>query len=163
MTTDKPMVRAALATDREAVVALAASSGLFPPEGAEEVVATFDRSANGSDPDALWSVITTGGDVVGVSYLGPEQMANGTWNLFFLAVDSERRNSGLGGSLVAAAEIAVRDRGGRVLLIETSGQDGFDRQRAFYARLGYTLEARIRDYYDHGDDKVVFWKDMAGE
>lgn len=47
---------------------------------------------------------------------------------------------------VAAAELAVRERGGRLLLIETSGQDGFDRQRAFYAGLGYTLEARIRDF-----------------
>ena len=98
---------------------------------------------------------------MGVSYLGPEQMANGTWNLFFLAVDSGRRGSGLGGQLVAAAEMAVRERGGRVLLIETSGQDGFGRQRAFYAGLGYTLEARIRDFYDHGDDKVVFWKATA--
>lgn len=159
--TDESMVRAALSTDREVVVALATSSGLFPPEGAEEVAAIFDSSLNGDDPDAVWSVITTGVDVVGVSYLGPEQMANGTWNLFFLAVDSGRRGSGLGGQLVAAAELAVRQRGGRVLLIETSGQDGFARQRAFYSRLGYTLEARIRDFYDHGDDKVVFWKAVS--
>ncbi|MEP7055211.1 MAG: hypothetical protein ABI912_08170 [Actinomycetota bacterium] len=69
----------------------------------------------------------------------------------------------MGGSLVVAAERAVRERGGRGLLIETSGQDGFDRQRAFYAGLGYSLEARIRDFYDHGDDKVVFWKAIAGE
>jgi len=78
VTTDEPMLRAALRSDREVVVALAASSGLFQPEGAEDVAATFDKYWTGDHPDAVWTVITTGDEVVGVSYLGPEQMANGT-------------------------------------------------------------------------------------
>ena len=46
----------------------------------------------------------------------------------------------------------------RVLLVETSGTDDFVRTRSFYEQIGYTNEACIRDYYDAGDDKIIFRK-----
>ena len=46
-------------------------------------------------------------------------------------------------------------------LIETSGVPDFAAQRAFYAGLGYHEEARIRDFYAAGDDKIVFWKRLV--
>lgn len=55
-------------------------------------------------------------------------------------------------------EHELRLAGARVLLIETSGVPEFAAQRSFYAGLGYHEEARIRDFYAAGDDKIVFWK-----
>ncbi len=49
-----------------------------------------------------------------------------------------------------------------MLLIETSGVPDFAGQRAFYARLGYDEEARIREFYAPGDDKIVYWKLLQG-
>jgi len=49
-------------------------------------------------------------------------------------------------------------RGGRVLLVETSGLASFERVRAFYRKCGYDEEARIRDFYVAGDDKLVYRK-----
>ena len=46
----------------------------------------------------------------------------------------------------------------RTLLVETSGTDKFFRTRSFYEQIGYETEACIRDYYDAGDDKIVFRK-----
>lgn len=43
-----------------------------------------------------------------------------------------------------------------MLLVETLAS--FDRTRAFYSKCGYEEEARIRDFYAAGDDKVVFCK-----
>lgn len=154
-------MRVAAASDRAAVVDLAMTSGLFPPEGAEEIGIVFDAAGGSDQPDAQWAVATVDDLVRGVAFYAPERMTNGTWNLYFLAVDPQHRSAGLGAALVGTAETAVRARQGRVLLIETSGVDGFDRQRAFYSSLGYTLEARIRDFYDDGDDKVVFWKTLT--
>ena len=53
-------------------------------------------------------------------------------------------------------EETLRNQRQRILIIETSGLDGFDLTRRFYDQHGYTIEARIRDYYQEGEDKVVF-------
>ena len=52
----------------------------------------------------------------------------------------------------------LRKKGQRMLIIETSGLDGFALTRRFYLKHGYEEEARIRDYYQKGEDKVVFRK-----
>jgi hypothetical protein len=52
----------------------------------------------------------------------------------------------------------LRARGERVLLIETSGLGSFARTGVFYRKQGYDEEARIREFYGAGDDKIIFRK-----
>lgn len=52
----------------------------------------------------------------------------------------------------------LRVRGGRVLLVETSGLASFERTRVFYRKCGYEEEARICDFYKADDDKIVYRK-----
>ncbi len=46
-----------------------------------------------------------------------------------------------------------------MLLVETLAS--FDLAQAFYRKYGYEEEARIRDFYAVGDDKVVFRKVLS--
>jgi ribosomal protein S18 acetylase RimI-like enzyme len=78
-----------------------------------------------------------------------------------IAVHPDRQRQGRGEALVRHVERAVADRGGRLLLVETSGPASFERTRAFYRRCGYEEEARIREFYKAGDDKIVFRKLLA--
>ena len=48
-----------------------------------------------------------------------------------------------------------------MLIVETSSLARFETAREFYRRHGYDEEARIRDFYGPGDDKVVFWKSFS--
>ena len=84
------------------------------------------------------------------------------WNLYFLAVTKKHQGGGSTGSaLVAYVEANLRTRGedvAKLLLIETSSVERFAPARAFYRKRGYVEEARVREYYGPGDDKVVFWK-----
>ncbi|MGG6268636.1 hypothetical protein ACQ4M3_37730 [Leptolyngbya sp. AN03gr2] len=43
-------------------------------------------------------------------------------------------------------------------LVETSGTDDFEYVRAFYRKNGYDEEARIREFYCAGADKIIFRK-----
>ncbi|WP_211099464.1 hypothetical protein [Skermanella aerolata] len=62
--------------------------------------------------------------------------------------------------LLRHIERALAERGERVLLVETSSLPSFEHTRAFYSKSGYDEEARIRDFYQAGEDKVVFRKDL---
>jgi len=52
----------------------------------------------------------------------------------------------------------LRNKDGRILIVETSGLESFGATRAFYRKNGYDEEARIRDFYNPGEDKIVFRK-----
>jgi ribosomal protein S18 acetylase RimI-like enzyme len=134
--------------------ALIAAVDLFPPEMLPDMVAPFLEGS-----DTLWLIA---GDCDAIAHAAPEQLTDGTWNLLLLAVDPARQKLGLGRCLVAAVEAILMAKGARLLLVETSGQSGFAGQRRFYRKLGFQREARIRDYYQDGDDKVIFAKALSG-
>ena len=130
--------------------------GLFAPEEAEGFAAMLPDML--ADPEAYWRVIERGGAVVGAAYLSLERMSEDVWNLWFIGLDPDVQGQGGGTALLAEAERTARERGGRLLLVETSSGPAFETARAFYAARGYEREAAIRDYYAPGEDKIVFRK-----
>ncbi len=156
-------VRAALPEDRPAILEVVRSSGLFSSEDVAEVEAMLDGFLAGLPGGDRWLVSTSDGTPAAVAYYAPERLTVGTWNLYLLAVHPRHRGQGRGAELVREVEQDLRRAGARVLLIETSGSPDFAPQRAFYARLGYHEEARIREFYAAGEDKVVFWKMVGRE
>ena len=93
-----------------------------------------------------------------VAYYRPEEMTEGTWNLLLLAVDPASHGRGIGAAMLDHVEQHLSGLGERILLVETSGTPEFANTRTFYWKCGYVEEARIRDYYEDGDDKVIFRK-----
>jgi len=53
-------------------------------------------------------------------------------------------------------ESEVRARSGRLIVVETSGMEKYASTRAFYEAAGYEKEAVLRDFYNVGDDLVIF-------
>jgi ribosomal protein S18 acetylase RimI-like enzyme len=98
------------------------------------------------------------GDVRGYACFGPTPLTDGTYDLYWIAVDAQWQGHGYGRHLLAFAEAEVQRRGGRLLLIETSSQELYGGTVRFYERSGYPLLARIPDFYRVGDDKLVFGK-----
>lgn len=155
------MIRPTTPADTAAILALAVESGLFPPDATDDVAGVLAGSLAGErGPDHVWVTDDDGGPV-GVAYYAPEPMTDGTWNLYMLAVRPDRQRQGRGAALIRHVEQALTARGARLLLVETSGLAGFERTRAFYRTCGYEEEARIREFYKAGDDKVVFRKPLA--
>jgi ribosomal protein S18 acetylase RimI-like enzyme len=87
-----------------------------------------------------------------------ERLTEGTWNLCLIAVHPDRQKQGRGKALLQHVEQMLTERGERVLLVETAGMDDFDYVRSFYRHNGYEEEARIREFYAAGVDKIVFRK-----
>ncbi|MGP1394507.1 MAG: GNAT family N-acetyltransferase [Inquilinaceae bacterium] len=154
---NNPHIRPVTSGDIPALKAIIDANDLFPSDMLDEMIAGY---LGGPDGDAVWLTYDDGG-LVAVAYCAPEPMTDGTWNLYLIAVHPDRQGQKLGGSVVRHIEGMLAARGERVLLVETSGLDSFERTRAFYRKAGYEEEARIRDFYQAGEDKIVFRKALT--
>jgi ribosomal protein S18 acetylase RimI-like enzyme len=95
-------------------------------------------------------------EVAGYACFGSTPMTRGTWDLYWIAVDPRRQRGGVGRALLRASEEAIRAEGGRMLLVETAGKASYASTRAMYDACGYREVARVPDFYEAGDDKVIY-------
>lgn len=149
-------------TDTDALVALAERTGMFQPH---EIVALRevldDYHAANEGEGHVSRTAEDGGRVRGFVYYAPVAMTDNTWEAWWMAVEKEEQGRGHGKQILAAVEADIRDRGGRLLLIETSSLPHYEPTRQFYLRTGYRLEACVADFYHDGDDKLIFAKKLT--
>jgi ribosomal protein S18 acetylase RimI-like enzyme len=142
--------------DIAAVIALAEVSGLFDSDGIELIK---ERLANSSGDELWYGVFDE--DLKGVIYCIPEPITDGTWNILMLIVSPDSHGQGHGRTLMSHVEETLVKRGARLVIVETSSGEGLERARAFYPKCGYIEEARIRNFYTKGDDKIIFTKNLT--
>jgi len=147
-------IRFSISSDLTAAKGIIDGVELFPSELLDDM---FCASSDDAEQTEFWLTFDDGSPVA-IAYCAPEPMADGTWNLLLIAVHPDRQSEGIGAQIMSYVEAKLTAEGVRVLLVETSGTDNFIRTRNFYAQLGYSEEARIREYYGVGDDKIVFHK-----
>ena len=150
----RDLVRADLAH----VAPILDATGLFP----SDMLAEMAEPWLAGEAPHHWLVACEGEAVLGFAYAEPERMTDGTVNLLAIAVDPARQNKGVGKALIAELARRLVAAGNRVLIVETSSLEGYTATQAFYRALGFTREACIRDFYQDGDDKIVFWKRLGG-
>ena len=134
------------------------ATGLFPSEMLPEMLEPFLSDDGATD---IWLTCESDGSAIGFCFAAPEALADGTWNMLALAVLPSEQGRGSGGAIVDRLESDLRERGQRVLIADTSGADAFAPTRAFYRGRGYAEEARVRDFWAAGDDKIVYWKSLG--
>jgi ribosomal protein S18 acetylase RimI-like enzyme len=155
------MIRFTTPNDTNALLVLAEATELFEADQIEELAQMLDQHfRNETDSQDIWFT-DDDNEPVGVAYVAPERMTEGTWNLYLIAIHPDRQRQGRGANLLRHIEKMLTERGERVLLVETSGLEDFEYVRAFYRKSGYDEEARIREFYKVGDDKIIFRKALG--
>ena len=148
--------------DKPEILRILQSTPEFEPEEvvvAEEVI---DDYLNDPVNSGYYIQVAEIGSVpVGYVCYGPIPMTIGSWDMYWLAVDSAQQTRGIGKALVLSAEEDITTRKGRLILIETSSQPGYEKTRRFHKARGYDIICRIADFYAPGDDKVIFQKRLS--
>jgi ribosomal protein S18 acetylase RimI-like enzyme len=148
--------------DRGAVTGILERVRIFSEQEQKIALELIDAwLKSGEASDYLCWVLADNGGVRGYVCIGPTPLTDGTFDLYWIAVDPTTQGCGYGQALVELAEDEARARGGRLLLIETASHDAYASTIRFYERAGYKLVSRIRDFYKKGDDKLTFAKALG--
>ncbi len=99
-----------------------------------------------------------GDQAIGFVCYGPTPLTDGTYDLYWIAVDPDYAGNGTGSLLLKTAEAKVIGKHGRMMLIETSSDPVYENTRHFYLKNGYRLGETIKDFYRDGEDRVTYIK-----
>jgi len=98
------------------------------------------------------------GVTVAYSCYGPITMSETSFDLYWLATHIDFRGKGIGKALLEETYKDARTMGCKIIIAETSGREYYAPTQAFYKSTGFTLEARLKDFYSVGDDKLFYTK-----
>jgi len=145
--------------DKQEVIRLLQALPEFEPSEvavAEEVIDSYLDNPSGSGYHI--QVAEAGPHLAGYVGYGPVPLTKGTWDLYWIAVSTEKQGKGIGHVLISFAEDEIRRTGGRLIIIETSSKPTYQNTRHFYLSRGYEIVGCIPDFYAPGDDKLILWK-----
>ncbi len=159
-------------TDSAAVRGIVASTGFFHDFEVDVAVELVqERLSRGLASEYHFLFADLNAHPIGYACFGPIPCTQGSFDLYWIAVHAAHQGSGLGRRLMVEAErtmlVGVPGADGRPLpparrvYIETSSQPRYAPTWRFYERCGYTIEARLKDYYAAGDDKLIYAKALS--
>jgi len=154
------MIAPATEADGSQIQSITTRAGVFSQEEIECVSELWEEYlALGPNECGYHFIVSRDGDqVLGFACYGPRDLTYGTFDLYWIAVEPAVRCNGVGRALLTASEEAVRQKGGRMLIAETSGTPHYEPTRKFYIGMGYENEAVIKDFYAVSDDLLIYIK-----
>lgn len=123
-------------------------------------IADETLSAGSEKSGYYWMKVEDEDGFVAFANYGKNDFSTHSWDLFWIAVHSNSQNKKLGSLLLKAIEDDVREMGGKILWIETSGRPLYKPTEEFYRRNGYQLQASLKDFYGPGDPKQIYSKTL---
>ena len=157
-------------SDLDAIKKLVAATGVFHDFEVDIAVELVEERLRRGDPSGYHFLLADGNDgadselsgdagvPAGYTCWGPIPCTQGSYDIYWIAVNPKLQGQGLGQALMQETERRIVAAGGRRIYLETSGRPDYLPTRRFYDRCGYEVVATIANFYAEGDDKVVYAK-----
>jgi len=157
-------IRPSMQRDRETLYSMLRETRVFTPEEIKVAMELIDIVLRDpSQEDYKIDCMANDEDqAIGYVCYGPVPMTQGTFDLYWIVVDPRSQGQGVGSKLLYFLEEIVRERRGRMILIDTSSTPQYEMTQKFYSRHGFQEVARVPDYYHPGNDRITFCKRLEG-
>ena len=157
-------IRALAKRDREKLYSMIVETQVFTREEINVAMELIDIVLKDpSQEDYKIDCMTSDEDqAMGYICYGPVPMTQGTFDLYWIAVDPGSQREGVGSKLIDFLDGMVKEAEGRMILADTSTVPQYEKTRSFYLKKGFQEVARIPDYYAPGNDRVSFCKRILG-
>ena len=96
------------------------SSGLFPSEYLDEMISDY---LNNADTQDIWFTYIDDNTPTAIGYCVPEKLTNGTYNLLAIGVSKDSQRNGVATEMMCYIEQQLKQKEGRILIVETSSDD----------------------------------------
>lgn len=155
-------IRGLRADDRPALEAVLRSDESFTAAEIAVALELIDDALENPEATDYWfRLAEIDGVVAGYICYGPTPMTASTFDLYWIVCRTRFRGRGVASALIRAMEADLADRGGTAVRVETSVKEGHAAARRLYDRLGYPEAARFPDFYEPGDDLIVYFKQLS--
>jgi len=143
---------------RERLREILDATAVFRPDEVTMALELFDESV---DDDYEFVGAFENESLVAYACFGATPGTDRTYDLYWIAVHPSAQRHGGGSRLLGEVERRLRERGARLLVVETSSRDEYAPTRDFYAARGLREVARMRDFYAPRDDRVIYTKSLS--
>lgn len=156
-------IRSLLPPDRAQLIDILSQGAGFRSEEIACAIELLDAALAPSEDEqdgyeVRVAVDDDGARVLGYACFGKTPMTAAAYDLYWLVVGQAARGRGIGAEICAAVAAELKERGGRVIRVETSSLEGQGGARRFYEKVGFRLAGSIADFYRDGDDLLVYSK-----
>jgi ribosomal protein S18 acetylase RimI-like enzyme len=149
------------ASDKAQIHQLVQDSGFFSPEELRIAVELVEeRLSDGTESGYFFLFAEHSDGIIGYTCFGPVPDTTNSYDIYWIVVHNDFRHLGIGKSLIALTEDLIEQRGGRHIYIDTSSRNQYKSTRMFYTRCGYRKDAFVKDFYNPGDSKITYVKDI---
>ena len=93
--------------------------------------------------------------VAGYACYGRIPLTEDSFDLYWIAIAPEYQGQGGASALLNEVKRRTINMGGARLYAETSGRPDYAAAHHMYEKAGFTLAARLKDFYRAGDDKLI--------
>jgi ribosomal protein S18 acetylase RimI-like enzyme len=157
-------IRSLVEKDRATLLSMLVRTRSFTPEEIEVAMELIDivlKDPNQKDY-RIHCKVDDQDRTIGFICYGPTPMTQGTFDLYWIAVDPDFQKQGVGSTLLVSLEEVARAKGGRMILADTSTIPHYEKTQRFYLKNGFQEVARVPDYYHPGNDRITFCKKLEG-
>jgi len=153
-------IRATENKDRDKIKKILISTEMFTDEEINVAIELIDEFIEKGEKSGyeIYSYVDESDEVSGYICFGKRPLTLATFDIYWIAVDPSSQRNGIGKSLIEFAEQKIKEKGGKLILVETSSQEKYHGTRSFYRACGYEEISRIKDFYKPGDDLIIFAK-----
>jgi GNAT superfamily N-acetyltransferase len=117
-----------------------------------------ERLKYGESTEYFFVFAELNGVTVAYTCYGPISMSKSCFDLYWIVTHNDFRGKGIGKLLLEETYNHARNMGCKIIIAETSGLEHYAPTRAFYISSNFELEAKLKDFYDMGDDKLFYTK-----
>ncbi len=161
------LIRSLEAQDRDILHRLIRERGTFNEGEIRVAMELIDDTLSGRDPDYhiycahLYDHQLVPSRLLGYICFGPIPLTERCYDLYWIVVDQRHGRQGVGKKLLQYMEEGLREKGARQIHVDTSSTPKYHAARAFYERNGYEPVCTLSDFYQKGDDKLIFVKRLS--